>query len=409
MAHSLSNTFGALLRNPVVVATQGGPRSDKQQLTVRVQPPLKAFLEEYAARLGVSLQDCTVMALEGVRLSTEEEARETALPDKVDVMVDRFLSVFEAHEIPPGDVTRLLNGAVNTSELLDRAALADKLTPDLLNTVAELFFLNVDWLRVVGRYEGGPHTRRDHKEWYKSPLALVRQAVEHRATEGNVDVIVRIVFERDTTWKALDRARQRDECGEDHVPVGVAIDVKRTVNGVSYRAFDLWESQRWNYDKCRYDLKAIMLGLSRVHIGYVPTYLTREMRRNVFQHRDLAARGFVHNMESGDLHDLADLFDTEGRFAKEADELEAVWMYYRRLCARYPKDNEEMVAWGFGRDQSREEQEREEVEAHYSGSDGSAMSGYSSWALELAERKKALAEARSGVGDTEPTPLVSRT
>jgi hypothetical protein len=76
-------------------------------------------------------------------------------------MVDRVLSVFEAHGVLLSQIPRILP-ELNYAQLKNREALVDALSPDLIEKICDLFFLERSWL------EGAHDMRQQQLSYFGS-------------------------------------------------------------------------------------------------------------------------------------------------------------------------------------------------------------------------------------------------
>lgn len=66
--------------------------------------------------------------------------------------------------------------------------------------------------------------------------------------------------------------------------------IEKTVsnNGLSFQTYEVWEAERWNYSKCRYDLKCMMRFCERAHISYTGALVNPDQRQRLFSGDELA-------------------------------------------------------------------------------------------------------------------------
>lgn len=280
---SLSSLLlGLLKKTPPTPPVAENEETGKLGTTIRLEPRVKRFYEARAEQLGnVSLQDVIAMTLKAVMSATEEpQATEPEL------MADRFIELFTGHGIAIVDIPDILpTGAMERADLLSRADLVNKLNAETIRYVADLFTVDEEWIKGQSR---GPQ-RKPFRRWYKNVNGFARRLAELEHNYSNVHVY--FIGDTGLTLEKLKEATENDSSGRE-VPIGVVIEKTVTVNRLSFQTYEVWESERWNYSKCRYDLKYMMRFCERAHISYTGVLINPDQRQRLFGGEELACTVF---------------------------------------------------------------------------------------------------------------------
>jgi hypothetical protein len=260
------------------VANQEPEESKKVGTTIRFEPATRRFIEAQADHLGISVQEFVAMTFKAIMSATEEPQA-----TELELMADRFVDSFTRHGIAIADIPAMLpEGAINRADLLSRKELLNKLDDRAIKQVSELFTLNPDWLKGV---YSNPHDT-PFSRWYKNVSGFARRLaiLNHKCRR------IRVLFtaDKDLTLEALLEAKEK---GDDvaAVDIGVVIEKENLVNGVEYKSYEVWESERWNYWRCRYCLKAIMMFCEKAGVDYDGLLLEPDAKRSLFYGDAMAA------------------------------------------------------------------------------------------------------------------------
>jgi hypothetical protein len=260
---SLTNLLTRLINSPTPpskAAPEGEqalpvPSDKKMNTTVRLDPTLKAFIDAEAEKLGISLQEFIAMCLKAIMTDTLSPPA-----GSVNLMLARFFEVFEIHGVGATDIHHLVPG-LNRSDLLEARGLADRLTDEMFEAVADLFMVELEWLKGHGHQ---PYGYSMHN-WYKNldGFAARLAYLQWHSTHTRVYFCVK----EGTSYEALLAAKEEGDRIEP-LQMSVVIECERLINKVRCRVYDVWEAQRWNYGPCRLHLKAMMHLCEKARVSY---------------------------------------------------------------------------------------------------------------------------------------------
>lgn len=236
---------------PINVPEEG----DKKGTTVRLEPRVRAWVDAESEKLGISTQEFIAMLLKAVMTNTVAPKL-----SELDMLRERFFEIFTAHGIAAADIHSLVPGLAR-ADLLDTATLINKLDDNALGAVADLFLVELDWLKGVGAFPYGHSAHR----WYKQPEAFAARLAYLRWHSRHVRV--NFCIQAGTTYEDL---RDASERGDELEPlqVCVVIECERRIGRLAFRVYDVWEAQRWNYWRCRHFLKVLMLICRDAGVSY---------------------------------------------------------------------------------------------------------------------------------------------
>jgi len=238
------------------------PTEQQGKLTtsIRLAEGVRHFYEAQAEHLGISLQECLALTLTGVmRSSWEPQASE------LELQVDRFFSLFEEHGIAATDIPAILKDCsdIEKSDLLERRLLLNKLNKKIFTTLSSLFYIEIGWLR-------GERVLPYQREYrlYKNAFGIARYLTIAKRENRNVRVL--FIVQRNTSTQILQRLYEAYRRGDDiqEVNVKVIVELEKVVNGVSLKTYDVFDELRWNYVKCRRDIKLIMMFCNKTGIRF---------------------------------------------------------------------------------------------------------------------------------------------
>lgn len=272
----LFNLINRAPKQPLVLDEQE-PENKKVATTIRLDHATRKFLEVQAEHLGISVQEFISMTFKAIMQATlEPQASE------LDLMADRVVEAFTVHGVAIADIPSLLpSGSLQRSDFLNRADLINKLNPKLIQHIADLFDLNPEWLKGVQKNSQIVPKYR----WYKgvSSFAFRLSLLKHNARR----VRVLFVAENGITLEALAKAkRDGDEVASENI--GVVIEKEFVINDINYTSFEVWESERWNYWRCRYCLKAMMMFCEKTGVPYDGITLPKNSIRELFYGNSMA-------------------------------------------------------------------------------------------------------------------------
>lgn len=217
--------------------------SRKEVTSIRLKPQTRAWLQSQSETLGISVSQMINIMVDGV-VSIETEPRK----NQIDTMYDRLMLLFEIHGIAPLEMSRMLSKyGITLSKIKSRDATLDCITPELLADVSAWFGINQSWLSATN---DDVYPQRS-LGWYKNAEGMAVAIIERNILHGNLDIYV---IKNDGV--TFEQAEQQDD-NAHYLGIGFLLKYKVTVCGVSFTRFEFGEFQRWNYVRCREDLKLV--------------------------------------------------------------------------------------------------------------------------------------------------------
>lgn len=234
----------------------------------------------------------------------------------VTVVAERFLQVFREHGIEAAQIPRLLP-QVRLEDLQSPERLLAILTPDLLDQVAKLFGIRVQWL------EGQDDRIYEYLAAYKEPQTLLdhlRRLWQQPPWANEVGCPLRIL----ATTERLD---YHDDHRYELAPVLVE-PIATLGDETIYRYHVYQDGFSWDHPPARIELKAIALATYKALHKPIPIYpISQRVMDELLEGRRIP-RSLLGSCLSTDpsLEDYV-LKSEESAVAKETDELPAVLEY----------------------------------------------------------------------------------
>lgn len=245
---------------PAINIENPSEKPQKLNTTLRLDESVRDYFEVQAKNLGISLQECIAMTLNAVmRASLEPQASE------LELQVDRFFNLFSTHDIPLTDIPQLLSPECNIQrdDLLSREAVLRKLSRDVINELSDTFRVKEAWLKGLptGAYSG-------FATLYKNPNGFCRYlaALAHGSRTVRVHVVTKKSESGDFVPDALRRSSKAGD-NQKNLDMCLVVEHQKTVNGITFTVYDLIDDQmRWDYTKCRLDIKNVLMFCDRTRI-----------------------------------------------------------------------------------------------------------------------------------------------
>lgn len=215
--------------------------------SIRLKPSTRLFIEKQAETLSTSQQSVINMILDGVAETTMEP-----VSSSLRMITDRFFHLFDAHKLDlPNIVSVMAPAGFKLSDLNNGNRILDLLDRKALNYVAETFFVRREWLSGSSDYpisNEGIDVR-----WYKNVHAIAWRVLRYHKL--GLDPQVMFIRRRGANFE---RARIEEDKVESEA-IGVVVKLHRqTADGLSYSTYESWEFGRWNYWRCREQLKHLI-------------------------------------------------------------------------------------------------------------------------------------------------------
>lgn len=248
-------TFEALLsqlvaRGREAAAAEGIPTDSSgtsAPTSIRLKPSTRLFIEKQAEALSTSQQSVITMILDGVAEATSDPVAGT-----LRTMRERFFHVFNAHKLDlPGIVSVMSPMGFKLSDLSNSNRMLDLLDRKVLQHLAQTFFVQIEW--VSGASDFPVSTGNIDVRWYKN-IPSVAWRLLHYCQSGLRPHVMFIRRE-----KANFKLACKEEDKVDAEPIGVVVRLQRcTEDGVNFVVYEVWEFERWNYWRCRQQIKHLI-------------------------------------------------------------------------------------------------------------------------------------------------------
>lgn len=248
------------LVNQGVMAARNNPNSVAVSgpTSIRLKPGTKAFLDHQAEALNTSVQSLIAMILDGVAVATMDDTA-----GSLRTIRERFFYLFGVHKLDlPAIVSVMKEHGFTLSALDDGSRLLDLLSQDAIRHMASTFFVRAEWISAASDVM----TEQDlDVHWYKNVHSAGRRLLDF-AREG---LKPHVMFLR---RKGAD-FEQAKICGDGdsgtkviEEPVGLVVKLCRsTPDGVVFDTYQVWEFERWNYWRCREQLKLLITFCDEAH------------------------------------------------------------------------------------------------------------------------------------------------
>lgn len=163
-------------------------------------------------------------------------------------LIDRFFSLFKTHEIAQFDLKNLFDGRLALSSLLSTASLVDALDAETIDFIVEIFHVERPWLLGVS----DDIYRR--QRWNQTEVRDICQRITNLKKKGH-DVEVYFVSDKQVTTETFADGRAK----EGQLRLGIVLEVKKNLNGVIFRTYDIWDVCDWSHFSSRIALKTVIL------------------------------------------------------------------------------------------------------------------------------------------------------
>lgn len=265
MKLSLETLLQRLVGRGNEIARQTPVRTEERTPTsIRLKPATKRFLEAQAAALNTSVQGLIDLILDGVVEATTDDP--TA---RLRSIRERFFVLVQAHRLDlPAAVDLMSHFGFTLSALNDADRLLDLMTLPALEYLAETFHVRSDWLRgstdqAVSESSGA--------HWYKDVPGMAQHLIAH-AQAGRRPQVMVIRRERADFKRAFEEG---DTAPQERV--GVVLRLSRTTpSGTAFTTYQLCQFERWNYWRCREQLKMLIAFCEQFRISLVGYELEKE-------------------------------------------------------------------------------------------------------------------------------------
>ncbi|MGK5065182.1 hypothetical protein [Janthinobacterium sp. LB3P112] len=236
--------------------------------SIRLKPATRHFLDCQSLALNTSVQSVISMILDGVAEMTVDNTS-----GALRTIRERFFYLFQSHELDlPGIVSVMKQQGFTLSTLDNPARILDLLDQKAIRHLAETFFVRPEWISGARNsvIELGVDVR-----WYKNVYAAAKKLLKY----AELGYRPHVMFLR-REYANFANARADNDSGKaDPEPIGVAVRLYRsTDDGVSFTTYEVWSFERWNYWRCREQIKLLIAFCDQAHrlISYAGYELPNE-------------------------------------------------------------------------------------------------------------------------------------
>ncbi|KJG40815.1 hypothetical protein UA32_03150 [Photobacterium angustum] len=244
-------------------------------ITIRFKPQVRKFLEHQASHLGCSMQDLVSMTMTSVMKATDNPAA-----SELELTCSRFRRCFEVYGINTFDIPEFLNtGELSRSQLMEDQNLIDALTDDMFKEIATILNIESNWIKGITER---PIPYNGHYRWYKRIGGMAYQLARYRMSGEKIRVLFIVDYDNSQLETDMAKATEDDSTSEK-LNIGVAISRVIDVSGKECEIYDVLESGRWNYWKCRYHLKLLMMFCQKTGIDFTGIRLNHQEYTQLFE------------------------------------------------------------------------------------------------------------------------------
>ncbi|WP_239424407.1 hypothetical protein [Vibrio galatheae] len=236
-------------------------------ITIRFRPEVRKFLDHQSEHLGCSIQDLVSMTMTSIMKASEQP-----LASDLEIVCTRFRQLFELHGVSTFDIPDLFgDGKLSRSSLLDDRLLVDSLSDEMLKDICNKFNVQLDWLK--GNSDQ-PIPYSGHYQFYKNIGYVAYQLARYTLKSERPRVLFIIKHENAFQIEEEMAEAAKDDSSDKEIPIGVVIERNLRFGDRSVRVYDVLKSERWNYKKCRVQLKTLMLFCQKTGISFDGVRLT---------------------------------------------------------------------------------------------------------------------------------------
>jgi hypothetical protein len=258
-----SERFNAIESSPI----------DNKPTSIRFEPDIRRFIKAQADAFGTSEQSVINIMLKGImEMSTDP------IKGELRAIRDRFVYIFDAHGLDlPSTVSVLADFGFTLSVLNDSDRTLDKITPRVIQFVSTLFDVRQTWLQ--GKTNAVIELNSNYR-WYKNVHEMCRRLI--RYSEEGLKPNVMFINSTDADFEAA--FKDNDNTGAKAEPIGVIIRLTRkTPDGLEFKTFECWEFERWNYWRCREQIKLLICFCDQASSRHLLSYGGYSLKPNSIQ------------------------------------------------------------------------------------------------------------------------------
>lgn len=270
LQHLVNGGTKAARNSMPTIAAPAAPTS------IRLKPTTKHFLDCQANALNTSTQSLISMILDGVAEDTLNSTSET-----LRLIRERFFRIFEAHQLDLPSIISVMDEHGFTLSTLDNPTqILDLLNQKSIQHLSQTFFVRPEWIRGSPNSGIGLST---NVGWYKHTHTAADKLLQYAKQGLNPHVM----FIRREKADFAAAKEDNDNGLTIREPIGVVIRLSRVTNdGVRFTVYDVWQFERWNYWRCREQIKLLITFCDQAHrlISYSGYELNDEDIKSLMSH-----------------------------------------------------------------------------------------------------------------------------
>ncbi|MFZ3505552.1 hypothetical protein [Vibrio harveyi] len=246
---------------PMPKLTESELAEPPRGITIRFRPEVRKFLDHQSNHLGCSIQDLVSMTMTSIMKASEQP-----MASDLEIVCTRFRQLFELHGVSTFDIPDLFgDGKLSRSSLLDDRLLVDSLSDEMLRDVCSKFNVQLDWLKGS---TDKPIPYTGHYPFYKN-IGYVSCRLARYALKGERPKVL-FIIQNESAFRVGEVMAEaaKDDSNDKEIPIGVIIEHNLKLGERSVRIYDVLSPERWNYKKCRIQLKTLMLFCQKTGIPF---------------------------------------------------------------------------------------------------------------------------------------------
>jgi hypothetical protein len=227
---------------------------DKQPTSIRLKPETKNFLECQATALNTSTHSLINTILDGVAEASLDRPSST-----LHTIRKRFFDLFDAHKLNLPDIISVMRPYGFTLSVLDNQSsnFFDLLDQKAFDYLASTFSVQKGWLIGASESIVSPAT------WYKDVHSIARKLIGY--SKANLQPHVMFIRRSKSDFA---QAILKDD-PETLEPIGAMISLcHKTDDGVSFKTLEVLKFERWNYWRCRKEMKLLICFCGQANISH---------------------------------------------------------------------------------------------------------------------------------------------
>lgn len=210
----------------------------------------KVFIEIVTALNNINSNFETL----NIRNQQQIECKKTCTEEHIDQLIDRFYKIFELHNIGVNEIPIVIDKKFEISlfDISNRENLLKKINNDLIEWLADFFYINIDWLLGKSNYMYSQHN-------FDKDIVGLGKFINNISKQHIFSIEV---------LKTSDLNNQVEYGSDDGQYIYPFIILQDKVGTLSIDKYILLNSYMWSYPRTRRDFKAVTYFLYHGMINY---------------------------------------------------------------------------------------------------------------------------------------------